>query len=264
MVPWSKDYINLKTQHVGDDELGKFRNKHGYDIHACPTCYGLKNIVLNGEQADCNCEEQRLRFKHYSLANIGELYMRLDWDDYEGDDQAKETVLTYIENRDKFIPNGLGLLLNGSFGTGKTMLSSLAAKEFVKLGYKPFFVTFTEMIEMFTEGWSSAEDKRLFKKKIIESPILVLDDIGKERITKVKLNESTFDHLLRQRTVALRPTIITTNYDLAEIGKGYGGAILSLITERSVWHTTKGSDYRTKARDRTVNEALEGWRRPIY
>jgi DNA replication protein DnaC len=161
------------------------------------------------------------------------------------------------------ISTGMGLIYLGEFGTGKTMLVSLVAKELVKLGYTVFFTTFAEMIDMFTKSWSSNTARARFESKVVESEIFILDDVGKEFRTKTNLAESTFDHVLRQRAVDARPTMLTTNMSEDELDEGYGGAIFSLLKERSILHKSKGNDWRGKARDRTLEEVLSGEVRPI-
>ncbi len=151
----------------------------------------------------------------------------------------------------------------GEFGAGKTMLVTLVAKELVKLGYNVYFATFTEMVDMFTKGWGNNEERARFEKRIVDSQVFVLDDIGKEFRSKNNLSESTFDHVLRQRAVDLRPTLLTSNMTVGEMSTGYGGAIFSLLTERSVVHSVVGMDFREIARDRALTEIKAGERRPI-
>jgi len=153
---------------------------------------------------------------------------------------------------------GMGIIYLGPFGTGKTMLVSLIAKELVKLGYSVFFSTFTEMVDLFTKSWSSNVARARFEAKVVESEIFILDDVGKEFKTKNNLSESTFDHVLRQRAVDARPTLLTTNMTEPELDEGYGGAIFSLLKERSILHHSVGEDWRAKARERTLEEVLKG------
>jgi len=65
------------------------------------------------------------------------------------------------------------------------MSLSLLLKDLMKLGYSVYSTTFTNMIDMFTAGWNSGDDKRYFEKKMKSSDILLLDDVGKEFRTKI-------------------------------------------------------------------------------
>lgn len=229
----------------------------------CPTCGTEKTYTWQGKTVYCDCDAQLHLYKHYLNAGIGVLYQRLDWSDYQGDEQANNLVQSYIAEHKKFISRGLGLLFTGPFGTGKTMLANLVLKDLVKHGYRCYATTFSSMISMFTSGWKSFEEQQLFESRIKNSQVLLLDDVGKEFKTKTKLSESTFDDVLRTRIQTGRPTLMTTNMSLADMREGYGSAVLSLLQETSISHTFKGNDFREKARDRALEEVLSNEIRPI-
>jgi DNA replication protein DnaC len=122
------------------------------------------------------------------------------------------------------------------------------------------------MVVMYTAGWRDEEAAARFQRKVQSVDVLVLDDAGKEFMTKTNLSQSVFDMVLRQRVTSLRPTLLTTNLKKNEIGaeNQYGGAILSLLTERSYFYEFTSPDYRARAKDRRVEEMTAGERRPIF
>ena len=240
----------------------------GYE-NWCPTCdktgsyFWQSPDCATGQQYDCNCEMQVALFKWYSASGIGVTYQRLDWGDYEGSQEVLRQVGKYIDNAREFLRQGIGLHLQGDIGVGKTMLVNLVLKDLVKKGYSCFATTFAQMIEMYTAGWTDKDEKRWFQHKFLNSQFLLLDDVGKERDTKIALSETTFDAVLRQRVTDGRPTMITTNMTADALGDGYGKAILSLIYEQSLEENITGEDFRPKANDRRIDEVLKGWIRPI-
>jgi DNA replication protein DnaC len=202
--------------------------------------------------------------KWYLSSGIGMTFQRLDWSDWEGESRIVEKLSKFVFDHEKYVSRGMGLLLTGDFGTGKTMLSTMTLKEYVKLGYSCYSTTFASMVELFTAGWYDEDAKKYFAKKIMQSEVLLLDDLGRELKTKNKLSESTFDDVLRNRVEAGRPTFITTNLDPhTELVSGYGGAILSLLKEKSVHFPFQGEDYRLKANQRELSEIDRGEVRPI-
>lgn len=229
----------------------------------CPTCDKRGTYVWLGTEVECDCEKQVAMFKWYSASGIGSTYQRLSWSDYEGPETILKGIEKYTDHIAEFYRQGMGLYLSGDIGTGKTMLSNLVMKWLVHQGYTCFATTFSQMIEMYTAGWTDRDEKAWFQRKFLNSQFLLLDDIGKERETKIALNETTFDAVLRQRVSNGRPTLITTNLDGKEIKEGYGSAILSLIHEQSLEKVVTGTDFRPKANERRVNEVLKGWTRPI-
>jgi DNA replication protein DnaC len=267
--PWSSDYVDLSTRFLSDEEMEWVtaqdptlprRSEQG-----CPTCGGSRSFVWEDRQVPCDCDRQILLAKFYTLANIGPRFQRLRWDDYAGDPKAMEIVHRYLENHQDYVRSGFGIVFLGPLGTGKTMLVSLMGKELVKLGYRVFFCTFSEMIYMFTNTWSGREsDRERFESHILGSDVLILDDVGREFRTSNNLPVSTFDHILRKRAVGMRPTILTSNQTTKELQIGYGAAIISLLIEQSVKWEMSGDDWRPQAHNRNHVEIKLHWQRAIF
>ncbi len=231
----------------------------------CPTCLkeGFYFWPDKDTRVECDCRQQLQLYKHYLNAGIGALYQRLDWDDYIGDDDTVTVASAYLDNAKQMVSRGIGLILLGGYGVGKTLLATLILKNLLHAGHQVFSTTFAGMIEMFTAGWNSEEEKNFFVERVKKSEVLLLDDIGKEFRSKNNLAESTFDSVLRSRVQEGRPTFITTNMSVEDMRAGYGSAVLSLIMETSVMHEIEGTDYRSKAGSTKMQEILQGLTRPI-
>ena len=229
----------------------------------CPTCNLNKMYKWEGVTHECDCQLQLALYKHYLVAGIGVRYQRLDWFDFDADPEALRVAQRYLDNPG-LVDRGIGLLFHGSIGTGKTMVATLVLKDLVKRGYTCYATTFAEMIEMYTAGWYDEADKKKFSAKMMYSDVLLLDDIGKEYRRKNKLEETTFDSVLRTRVQGGRATFVTTNMTMKEMKEGYGAGIFSLISEVSIDHTFTGIDYRVKSSHREVEEILAGEVRPIF
>lgn len=148
---------------------------------------------------------------------------------------------------------GLGLLLVGKPGHGKTTLASVVLQEvlrqadpnlwgqvdtFVK---KPaLFVDYPKLLRIQQRAWKeeSGPDAMLMDQVYGDSKdsirILVLDDLGKEHRTASGWAENTFDAVLRARYNAGLPTIVTTNVPLKNWGDVYGEAMESFAHEAFV------------------------------
>lgn len=269
--PWEQHFIDPLSRYLSDEEAELLYQQHPHVprsyLDGCPTCGGTGAYVdVDHKEYECNCEIQLQLHKLYLRAGIGDIYQRLTWDDYDLTSQAVaplKTATQYLDSYHNYVLNGIGIMYIGEFGAGKTMLSCLTAKALIRLGYDAFFTTFQGMAQMFTAGWKSQSDKALFEQRVVGSQVLVLDDIGKEFRTKTNMNEALFDHVLRQRVINARPTFLTANENQDSLRHGYGSAVISLISERSIVQTVEGTDFRPKARDRAVLEAQQGIRRPI-
>jgi len=231
----------------------------------CPTCDKTGVYQWKGEQHKCDCELQLQLLKHYLAAGVGVPYQRLGWEDLDNNDLVDQ-VADYGLNSE-YMRRGIGLLLVGDVGVGKTMVAMLCLKDFVKAGYNCFATPFTELVAYFSTGVAMAlytdEERRRFQHKVIGSQVLLLDDIGKEHQSASDLPESTLDYVLRTRVHHGRSTIITTNLDFFDIRPRYGDAVHSLLREKSIIIPVTDTDFRRKAHDREIDEIKAGETRPI-
>ncbi len=256
----------IRTWYLGEEGAQRI-----YDAHTsmkaspdeyCPTCFKQGTYLWEGQRHECDCEMQLQLYKHYLHAGIGLTYQRLDWTDYDGADHHHvDELISYVDNP-MYVLNGMGLFLSGPKGTGKTMMANLTLKEFVKKGRSCFATVFTNAIEMFTSGWHDKAEKKYFTRRFLNSEILLLDDVGKEN--RNRLSGSVLDNVLRQRTQAGRPTIVTTNLTEGELISSYGGGVMSLLREKSLdFMYFDGDDFRARANERTRAEAQRGEMRPL-
>ena len=149
---------------------------------------------------------------------------------------------------------GVGLLLVGQPGHGKTtlslaiiqeMLSSFPLSAFAtKTGstlVKPcYFATFNDIIELrgALMGEHSDEQERLFLGMHGECAddaynirVLIIDDVGKEHTSASGWQSSMLHHVLRTRFNNGLPTIVTTNLPVKSWEATYGTATGSFIHE---------------------------------
>jgi len=230
----------------------------------CPTCHTERTYFWDGLMQKCDCQLQLQLHKHYLAAGIGVTYQQLSWDDFEGDPEVRLWMDDYLRNHMNYVDRGLGLVLYGDYGVGKTFSITLLLKDLIKLGYNCYSTTFAHMVEMFTAGWREPEEQRYFQTKIIGTDVLLLDDLGRDMKTKINLSETTFDDVLRRRVQDGKVTFLTTNMTIKELSNGYGGAILSLLWERSLRYEMLGSDFRPQSTERLLVELRKGLVRPIF
>lgn len=257
--------FNIDTAFLSDSEASRIYERYPYigqDSESyCPTCDKRGTFVWKGKTWKCDCHHQLQLYKHYLAAGIGNPYQRLEWTDFEGCDEIVAKLAGYLQNHQRYVARGVGLFFTGPRGTGKTMLATLILKSFVKYGYTCFSTTFSQAIDLFTAGFTSSDDKIYFRKKFVDSQVLLLDDIGREK--RSKLSETTLESVLRTRVQEGRPTFITTNMSAAELETGYGAAVLSLLKEVSLYYEFSGDDFRSKARERNEDEITGIVTRPI-
>lgn len=248
----------------------------------CKTCRGRKQFLWYDQDGEtpvsweCNCEEQFILHRFLLNAGVDWSYQKLSWTDATAvDPAAMELVLDYGHHAEQYVHGGLGLVLHGNHGNGKTLLSILLLKMMLSNGYDCFFVNFQDMCDYFTSGWRNEEQKAWFTQRVRNAGVLVIDDIGTEYMGSRKVENGVVvhrpleiigamvDRVIRSRVAADRPTIITTNFDLDELKRTYQSNVMSLLTESSMTFKFISDDYRPESNQRRLAERRAGLTRPI-
>lgn len=237
------------------DRAERLAQMSGIPLEHCPTC-GAKPISAgdsdfgwtNGtyryrdQEWPCDCEQQILLRKHYLVAGIPDQYQRLDWDDYQGSQEAREYVQTFLDKWDSFRINGMGLEFYGAnMGTGKTFAATTVAKELIKLGENVYFKDFKEVISAYDQP-----DRDDIEERLRGTTVLVLDEVVPPMTEKQnKFFAFKFEELIRHRTNFNLPTIMTTNLNPEELHRAYPRTY-SLLEAKQIRVELTGEDARRK------------------
>ncbi len=149
---------------------------------------------------------------------------------------------TFAENFDKVTDN---LLLTGPSGLGKTFLSSCIASKLIEDGvnviYQSSSVVFSLLDRVkFSKNVSEAD--LYTAERLLDSDLLILDDLGTEFITEFSVSE--LFRIINTRILTGKKTVINTNLSLADLKKIYSERILSRIIGNFVILKFYGKDIR--------------------
>ncbi len=134
---------------------------------------------------------------------------------------AKERAERYIAGY-PFLgaDEGLGLLITGGNGVGKTHLAVAILRELrQRKGARGEFWDFHELIREIKNSYDSETKTTELQvlEPVVAADVLVLDDLGAWKMTDW-MNDTLF-YILNSRYTSRRPTIVTTNYQDADLEK---------------------------------------------
>lgn len=139
-----------------------------------------------------------------------------NWELYGQDTTPqKQLVNAFVQQFKEFRKQGRGLYISSKTkGSGKTMLACCLANEVMKrndLSIK--FISAPDYVDLERSKLDSDREK---KRKIMDSGLLILDDIGAEATDQDWVNSIIF-RLVDYRRVNILPTIFTSNYELDKL-----------------------------------------------
>lgn len=117
----------------------------------------------------------------------------------------------YVEHWDDVKRKGMGLLLWGDVGTGKSYMAACIANALLEQEKRVLMTNFTSI----SNGVFAATDKNDYIESICGYELLILDDLGSERNSGFVV-ENVFS-VLDRRVCSGKPMIITTNLTVKEM-----------------------------------------------
>lgn len=236
----------------------------GSKMEAIPGSGGVKQRINGtykylGKEYDCECEAQIALRSRYLVANIGEQYQRLDWDEWTGCSDTKAAVDLYLSEWAQFFRQGMGLeFYSSALGTGKTFAATHIGKELIKQGQSVYFIPFIEMVAAFDR-----QDSDYIANRVRESGFVILDEV----IPPISEAQKSFfatqlEALIRHRTNNNLPTIMTTNMDVETLNAAYPRTY-SLLSAKQMRQEVAGTDRRESIGIKEMEIIANGETRPI-
>jgi DNA replication protein DnaC len=204
----------------------------------CPHCGGIGFLRVDvpvgherfGKLEPCVCRAGEItknaRQRLYELSNLERLsHLTFENFNVQGNPKAKHAI-TQVEKDslmeakracEEFAKGLSGwLLLEGTYGSGKTHLAAAIANEAVNRNTPTLFITPSDLLDRLRAGYGSSEEG--FEERFEEIrnvSLLVIDDFGTQNATS--WGQEKLFQLLNYRYINRLPTVITTNLILDEI-----------------------------------------------
>jgi len=224
----------------------------------CPLCSDTG--FIDGKK--CRCFRRRERELLYAHSRIDALleeenFRMLRTDFYDrtakpGEKSQYEVMLEVIENcrsfAEHFDEENRNLLFYGQTGVGKTFLTNCIAKELLDSGHSVLYFSAISLFDYFSESLA-AEERKSPKNDVFElygADLVIIDDLGTELRNTYTI--SRFFHLVNERLLAKKSTIISTNLSLSALSDLYSERTASRILSRFDPIRLTGEDLRIRIR----------------
>lgn len=177
---------------------------------------------MNGQmtsQISSSNTPKHLTERELIKAGIYKRYYNLNFDNIhvkEANKEAFNEVNAYADNFGTNRDKGLGLILKGGVGTGKTTLAIATMKRAMEQGFLAYFIPMVSLMDKFFT-MRSDEEREKWDRMLKTVPLLVLDDLGAEYMGKDGQSSFVLTHvdaIISERVNRMNPIIITTNLSL--------------------------------------------------
>jgi DNA replication protein DnaC len=170
-------------------------------------CACRARAPVTGEDAFLKLTRIPPRYQHCSFANVEAFTAPLA--------SALEKCLLYCSGypHSGVTDQGLGLLMSGDNGVGKTHLAVAVLRELMQnSGARGQFWDFHALLREIRNSYNpeTRTTELQVLEPVVEADILLLDDLGAWRMTDWMVD--TLFYILNSRYMAKRPTLITTNF----------------------------------------------------
>ena len=226
-------------------------------IEPCETCNGNGLLTaLSWDEDDpliphtitstCECKIAVLHIVNLFDAGVPQEFWKADEIEAEHNIAQFKLLHTYAKRLAAARKHGLGLVLHGENGTGKSSSASIPIIAALREGMSAAFISWPDLVQGWRRGFKdpalvSHLDERLARD------LIVLDEVGKEHVGNNSGDVlARFDSLLRMRRGAFMPTILVTNLDPGDLIARYGESVGSLLTDRFKIVQYEPGDWRSE------------------
>ena len=253
----------LKKNHIDVNYL-----KPHYE---CPICKDTGYIQKDNYQTEmCSCLKQKLLDISFNKSNMSNLdkenfstfnellfsdevnpnKYRFSISPRENIKKIKNKSLEFVQNFDN--PDYKNLLFSGNTGLGKTFLSNCIANEILKMGKTVLYQTAPVLLENIIDYKLNKQKANLenINKSVLETDLLIIDDLGTETLNSMKLSElfTMINTRILNLNHKITKIIISTNLNINEIFNKYEERIGSRIAGYYDIYCFFGDDIRFKKR----------------
>lgn len=203
----------------------------------CPGCAISQEAEANYRLAEENAKERLLE------SGLTKRQQKYSFDNFKPEPGTR-AAWRALQN---YVLSEKGIFVYGeTCGIGKTHLMAALARKFLRQGHRILWVNCTTYLYGLRQGFEKEnKGKYLSIQKLIDAPILFIDDIGVE-VDSAWVTQTLYQ-ILNERYEDEKPTFITSNFDLEVIEESLGQPIASRIADMCDFFDMGGTDHRKLA-----------------
>lgn len=249
------------------------------DGHAyCKTCHERKDGEVKSLmdmkfifKNNCKCDRERLekqkqrekeqeieRLKRSCFISMSQ--WAYTFDNYKGEkDKSYIIAKNYVKEYEQMKKENIGLLFCGTVGSGKTYLACCIANSLIEQYQISVKIrNFAQILGELQKGGFDF-DKNAYIESLVNTSVLILDDLGIERDTSYA-KEQVYN-IVNSRYLKQKPTIFTTNLPYEKIQNSDDGVeyerIYSRIIEMCIPIKVMGEDFRKRLQKEKLKQNKE-------
>ncbi len=220
----------------------------------CKKCNDTGWIYKENQVYKCPCRLSQITENISNRMKIPKKYRHATLENFKpykeyGHDEILKRIKRYILSNE--YKEGKGLIFIGPPGIGKTHLAVSILKEFfLKRNIVGLFRDTRTLLFDLKSTFDGSGSSRELLQEVLSAPILVLDDLGSERLSDWA--RDILHYILIHRYNELKPIIITTNLEIdidtqenESLETRMGKPIVSRISEICEPIYMTGEDHRT-------------------
>ena len=239
----------------------------------CKMCKDTGYVQKDGIQTMCSCLKQKIFDIAYNKSNMGNLERenfsnfnirifsdKPDKEKYKSELSPRENINIIKDKAKNFIdnfddPEEKNLIFTGSTGVGKTYLTNCIANELLKLGKTVLYQTAPVMFDEINDAKFGRDNAKFdLYENILNVDLLIIDDLGTEKITDNKITElfTIINTRLLNQNHKIAKTIISTNLNVDELFQIYTNRIGSRLAGNYRFLRFFGDDLRFKKNKKEI------------
>lgn len=188
-----------------------------------------------------------INYKILEESGILERFKDIKFENIIPDEDIKENaqmILNYANNIEKYVANGEGLILSGSYGTMKTTLAICVLRKYIEQGGRGLFVSMCSMMDsLYSMKARSIDEWTNYENRLRNTSLLVIDDLGSEDVSAPWVL-SKVNSIITERYNRKKSIIVTTNLTKEELAKTYAGRIIDRLRSTNYYISFNGKTKR--------------------